>query len=168
MEMYLHSSAWLCRRGLGLIVYLLWIPVNTSWTEMLGTQEMGISPAEAGERRSRTSEANTGPCSLPQFSTETLQKETDTFPSQVAFFKHPFSPGDHLLCITQLRLSSRLLMSQRFHTGCLDGAYSSGMWNWRCSCRDLCITHQIPANWFHLSIHTNSRIQGMWANKFSS
>lgn len=79
---------------------------------MLGTQEMGISPAEAGERRSRTSEANTGPCSLPQFSTETLQKETDTFPSQVAFFKHPFSPGDHLLCTTQLRLSSRLLMSQ--------------------------------------------------------
>lgn len=168
MDMYLHSSAWLCRRGLGLIVYLLWIPANTSWTEMLGTQEMGISPAEAGERRSRTSEANTGPCSLPQFSTETLQKEMDTFPSQVTFFKHPLSPGDHLLCITQLRLSSRLPMSQRFHTGCLDGADCSRTWNWRCACRDLCITHQIPANRFCLSIHTITRIQGMWVNKFSS
>lgn len=107
------------------IVYLLWIPANTSWTEMLG-----ISPAEAGERGSRTSEASTGPCSLPPVQHRDPSKgdrhiskpshllQTPLFSRRPPALYHP----------TKTKLIYGSKIPNWVHK---DRTYSSGMWNWK-------------------------------------
>lgn len=189
MEMYLHLNVWLqgrrlrhrCARGWSLchgrklegeatsIVSLSRIPASTSQLERnAGTSRSCGHHPEKCKNMDPEFVMQVLDCTFFHSSAQALYQGTAIFQSPWTFFKHPFSPEYYPFFF--FYLNSRIVARkfERFHTECMGyyrrhTAYTSktGVVQ-RFAHHSLDFSKVISS----LTIHTITRIQRMWTNKF--